>query len=228
MLLLSDRRFAAATIAFGALLGLLAAWILSAELMRPSATDAVRSESGAPDWEPIARRQWKAKWAARLGLLRGDLWQDYAVVLAEPVLGAAEGGAKRLPPRDLANLRDAVHWTLALSPHEARAWLLSAAALAAQEGPADPRVMQSIKMSYYTGLNETAIIPERLLLAAQSAAVNDPELHSLIEREITTILAHKPELKPAISAAYRVASTEFKALVDGATRDSAKSDRPRR
>ena len=58
-------------------------------------------------------------------------------------------------------------------------------------------------MSYLTGANKTDLIPLRLQLALRSNAIADKQLQQLVYHEIGTIVTRKPELKPAILAAYR-------------------------
>lgn len=58
-------------------------------------------------------------------------------------------------------------------------------------------------MSYYTGTNETELIPFRLLLAVRSNAIADLDFQQLVRHDIRTIVTRKLELKPAILTAYQ-------------------------
>ncbi len=71
-------------------------------------------------------------------------------------------------------------------------------------------------MSYYTGPNETLLIPMRLSVATQSEAINDPELQILVTNDVRTILLRKPDMKPTLVAAYRDASPEGKRFIETA------------
>jgi hypothetical protein len=72
----------------------------------------------------------------------------------------------------------------------------------------------ALRMSYYTGPNELALMPLRLSIAARSNAIGDADLQLLVGQEIRTILTRKPELKPWIVLAYRNASPEGKAFFE--------------
>lgn len=104
---------------------------------------------------------------------------------------------------------------VAVGPHDARPWLLLARAAARfdclNRNPAAP-----LKMSYYTGPNETLLIPMRLSVATQSEAINDPELQILVTNDVRTILLRKPDMKPTLVAAYRDASPEGKRFIETA------------
>ena len=47
------------------------------------------------------------------------------------------------------------------------------------------------------------LIPLRLQLALRSDAIADKQIQQLVHHEVRTIVTRRPELKPAISAAYR-------------------------
>jgi len=71
-----------------------------------------------------------------------------------------------------------------------------------------------LKMSYYTGPNAVGLIPTRLLIATRSAAIADPELQDLVSREIRTIVTRRPDLRPALFAAYREAVPEGRRFIE--------------
>ena len=96
-----------------------------------------------------------------------------------------------------------------LSPHDARVWLLLASLDCLQRREAS----SPLKMSYYTGSNEIALMPLRLLVATCSDAINEPEIQPLGgKRPCRLILAKDRNPKPAILAAYQNASFEWKKL----------------
>src|SRR5258708_4587598 len=76
------------------------------------------------------------------------------------------------------------------------------------------KVAGPLKMSYYTGPNEIALIPLRILIATRSDAIADPDLQILVGGEIRTIITRKPESKPLILAAYRDALPEGKRFIE--------------
>src|ERR1035437_3055762 len=193
--------FRLCVILFAGVLGLQAAWVLSAELLRrpinffPNDTREIESrfaQSGA------------AATAAEVGWLRGDLWADYAlsadsILLIEP------------PP---ANDRTKMvsEQAAALAPYDARLWLLLAA-INAKNGLSDGKTVAQLKVSFYTAPNDIRLIPLRLRIATQSPSISDDELQKLIEHELRTAL-RKPELKPIIATAYRDASTAGRQFIE--------------
>ena len=64
-------------------------------------------------------------------------------------------------------------------------------------------------MSYYTGPDDAALIPPRLKLAVQSAAMTDPDFQQLVSGEVLAAV-RRPALHEAILSAYRQASPDGK------------------
>jgi hypothetical protein len=75
-------------------------------------------------------------------------------------------------------------------------------------------VSSALKMSYYTGSNEIALIPLRLRVATCSDAINDSELQNLVAREIRLIITRERNLMPAILAAYQNASPDGERFIE--------------
>jgi hypothetical protein len=71
-------------------------------------------------------------------------------------------------------------------------------------------------MAYYTGPNEVELVPVRLTVAVQPGVLADDEIQHLVRQEIQTILSHKPELRPAIVAAYQQATPPARRLIEDA------------
>jgi hypothetical protein len=183
-------------------------WILLVELIRPHlpffSTDAASAEAAAA-------HQRVASAAAWIGLFRGSLWTDYAITLAPNLAAAA---AREPSPATLASLdgaRTAAVLAAELAPHDARAWLLIAEADLRR---LDHNVARALKMSYYTGPNELALIPSRIDTATRSDAIADSDLQILVSGEIRTIIMRKRDLKPLILAAYRNALPEGKRFIE--------------
>jgi hypothetical protein len=191
-------------IIFAVVLGLQAAWLLSAELMRvplpffPSDKSEIEYASAQRD---------RAAAAAWLGWLRGDLWADYALTADSRLLNdvpASAANDKTKPVSERA---------LALASYDARLWLLLSA-INAQSGWKDDKTLAQLKMSYYTAPNDTRLIPLRMVTAMQSQAIGDEELQGLAEHEIRTLTLRKPELKPIIVMAYRGASPAGRRFIE--------------
>jgi len=182
-------------------------WILSVEFIGPTLpffpTDAATAEA-------VAAHRNAAGVAARVGLIRGNLWTDYAMTLA-PNLAGELRDKDRNSVAALDSTRSAAVRAVELAPHDARAWLLIAKvdSQSPNHNPAGP-----LKMSYYTGPNELPLIPLRIDIATRSDAIMDPELQILVGGEIRTIITQRPDLKPLIIAAYRSALPEGRRFIE--------------
>jgi len=191
---------------FAVVLGLQAAWLLSAELMRVSLPffpgDKTEIEYA------LAQRELAAA-AAKVGWLRGDLWADYA-------LAADSRSLNDVPAATASDMTELMsERALAFAPYDARLWLLLSA-INARSGWKDDKTLAQLKMSYYTAPNDTRLIPLRIAIAIQSQAIGDEELQILVEHEIRTLILHKPELKPVIVMAYRGASPAGRRFLEAA------------
>ncbi len=178
------------------LLGLAGVWLLAASLLTPR-LGAFPRDAQEARW--FAERRDAAATAAAIGLVRGDLRALAAVTDAAPLIfsdtrSAAE--AKAIADRNRPR-RAAVR-----APHDARLWLLLAD-LDMATGETGARTVERLKLSYYTGPNEFALAPARLRVAARMAW--DEELASFVQIEIERIVLGRPDLRPAIAAAYRSA-----------------------
>jgi len=196
-----------AAFAFAGVVATHAIWLLAAELVHP-AQSHVRVDATAA----TARRA-AATLAARIGLVRGDLWAECALSYADLIWAA--GHADDATSKEIEQEAHAVAATaLAHAPHDARVWLLLAG-LASRFRPADGNVAELLKMSYYTGPSEVELIPHRLLAIVRSRALGDSDLQQFVLRDARIIVKQKPELKPAIVTAYREASEEEKRILEG-------------
>lgn len=199
-------RFCAALLAV--VVGLHSLWLLAVGLARPQLPFFPTDKQTAAT---LAAAQGGARFAATLGLMRSDLWTDYALTLAaNPDLKSA-ASAINANPAVIATAERAV----AIGPHDARPWLLLADVHAHLDG-LNRTIFGPLKMSYYTAPNETALIPLRLSLATETEATIDPEIQNLATNDLRTILLHQPEMRPAIIAAYQGASANGKHFVESA------------
>ncbi len=173
--------------ALGGLLVLIGTWLLAAELLRWAPKQFVwNREQALP---AVADRAG----AGYVGLIRGDVWLDDGLANWSAFL--AKGDEARF-----AAARSALAGAARLAPHDARAWLVLAAAESRAEASPDT-IAAALKMSYYTGSNEAALMPLRIGLAARPN-LGDAELRILLENEIRTIAQRAP-LRPVLAQAYR-------------------------
>lgn len=192
----------------GVIVGCYAVWLLAVGLTRahePSfSTGNISATTNDQDLGAAAL-------AAMLGLVRSDLWADYAIRLAAD----RNSKSKSVGANAYTKVGAAAERAIALGPHDARSWLLLAEVHARIDG-LNRTISGPLRMSYYTGPNDFSLMPTRLSLATATDAITDPEIRDLATNDVRTILLHRFELKPAISAAYRSASPDGKHLIEAA------------
>lgn len=194
--------FRAATLAFACVLSFASVWLLTAELARIGSPSSLAVPETMP---PSALQHDMAEFAAEFGMVRGDLWAEYALTF-DDLISTSEDRSDQLEIARTASLR-----ALKLAPHNTKVWVLLAAIESRSGKPG--QVSKMLKMSYYTGANETELMPSRLRLALRLEISDDPDLRQLVGQEIRT-MARQPGLKPAIAAAYREASATGKSLLE--------------
>jgi hypothetical protein len=148
--------------------------------------------------------------------MRGDLLADNAMVHASPVLKLG----KVTPSSEILATRESALTTarrsLSLAPHSSSMWLL--VAMLETKGQTRDAGAEPLKMSYLTSPSDVNLIPTRLAIVSASAAITDGELKSLARGDIRLILTRRPDLKPAITNAYRNGSPDGKAYLDEVVR----------
>lgn len=199
--------FRAAIIGCGVFLALLTLWLTIPEIARRVAV----ARSGDP--RAVTSTGSGAEWAARLGVVRGDLWAEFALTYNELVWSNGNNAARAQTRDALEQARAVATNALTHSPHNTRLWLLLASLNSLIDQGAD-RAIAALRMSYYTGPNESEIIPRRLLVAVRPGVLADEELQQLFRTELRVIITRKRELKQAIVAAYREASQAAKELIE--------------
>lgn len=185
------------TTIFALILGVSAAWLLAAEFLRASVPFF---PTGQIEIQYASAQRDKAAVAARVGWIRGDLWTDYALSadsrqLSDNATSTTNEDAERVSERALTH-----------APYEARLWLMLSA-INAKSGWKERKTLSQLKMSYYTAPNDTRLMPLRIATAMQSQAIGDEELQGLVEHELRTIVARRPELKPVLAKVYIGASS---------------------
>ena len=192
---------------FAITLGIAGPWTLICELARAA-------RIGFPvdqNYQAAADQRWRAARAARVGMVRGDLWAELFFSFANSILirsgpdfGAVETLNEALP---------AARRALVYAPFQSEVWLLLAE-MARDYELQTPSAATALAMSYYTAPYNQALTPLRLSVATRGTAVRDAELRQLVEQDLQTILANKPNLRPAVIAAYATASAEGKHLIE--------------
>jgi hypothetical protein len=198
-------RFRAGLLALSCILGLYALWQLTADVIHPAAPYFLSDV--APD---DAGRAPAAAIAAEIAQIRGDFWFDDALLAW---FATADGNGTQPSPA-LDDARAAAVRSVRLAPHDARAWLLLAF-IDSQLGQEPHQGIEALKMSYYTGPSDRALIALRMKLAVQSAAITDPDFQSLVSGEVLSAV-RQPTLHSALVSSYRQASPDGKRFLESA------------
>jgi hypothetical protein len=191
--------FRGTVLVFALLLGCLAMWILAAEGFRPALPGfPVNLQAVAA----AATNRNEATRAASFGIIRGDLWAECALTYLDMFWSGDRDSASAQIPQTIEHAREAADRALTYAPHDSRIWLVLAS-IDSRLDWLNRNMAAELRMSYYTGANETDLIALRVLLAVRSDALADKDFQQLVGHDLRTIVTRKPGLKPAILAAYR-------------------------
>jgi hypothetical protein len=208
-----ETHFRTVMVLFAGVSGLLALWILAAQLSDISVYK-LPSTPNAAAVAKIHRRD--AALAANLGVIRGDLWAQSAFTYADLFWENSGISSVNSSSDNVAGVaRPSIEKALSYAPHRSDVWLLLTALSSRLNWPnLDPA--SALKTAFYTGPSETSLIPLRLLVAARSTALNDPDVQQFVRRDIRLILLRMPALKPAIQVAYHEANSANKRIIESA------------
>lgn len=183
-----------------------ASWILFAEVQHPHRIQIPLDRHASL----IAlSEQAQASRAAKLAVIRGDLWADSAFTYSSP-LWTEEPSGSSLATAEQA--RAPLERALRYSPHRGDVWLLLAAMTDRYDWREKPDAL--LKMSYYTAPNEWELLPLRIKLSLAAAGLQDAELADLVRRDIRVVLTRAPAFEPALVAAYKAASGQNRLFVE--------------
>jgi hypothetical protein len=194
---------------FAGVLALQAVWLVTADFFRPMLPYFPQDKA---DEEKASAFSSAAVTAASISMVRGDLWTDGAIALSSGLINKLAGG----DGPQLTSQRDPgviARRAARLSPHDSRTWLLLAALDSRFVGP-NPKIVNYLKMSFFTGPNELALVPLRIHIATRSMVINDAELKNLVEQDIRSIVLRHQALRPSLLAAYRDASPDGKKIIE--------------
>jgi len=168
---------------------------LVAEFLRPT-PPPFPSASNPPKPEQVS-----AAIPATIAPFRSDLVADHALALA----GQAFKSEIRGEAESLKTIDGVTRSALKIGPHDARMWLLLAL-VQARTNPADPLIVESLKMSYLTGPNRTEIIPIRLRAVTANNALSDSDLGEFARGDVRAVLSRLRDQRPALASDYARAS----------------------
>ena len=191
---------------YGIILGAASLWLLLAELPRTSITALPTNREAAV---AAAIQRDDALWSARVGHVRGELWAESSFTFAD-LEWAASASARLLDEAKATAIRAA-----RLSPTDSSVWLLLAD-LASRYRWDAPRPVETIKMAYYSGPHEDALIPLRLIMSARLDDATDPEFERLFRSDVETVLTSRPNLRPAVISAYNQGTPQARHLIQDA------------
>jgi hypothetical protein len=190
-------------------------WILSAELLRPG----LGSERSAADRGP----QTRAKIAATIGLVRGDLWAEDALI--QSGFDTSSGNLVLTgATSETSAARAAADRALSSAPLQAQMWLLLAAS--ASSSGTDNVGAAALDMAYLTAPQSAALIPSRLLIAARSSALADQSVQDFVRMDADYIFTKAPALKSAFVAAYSASLPENRPFLEQVAKASGQSILP--
>ena len=178
---------------------------LLAETFRTPPALFIETSTSVPSQSQID----SARRAARFVPDRSDLQADAALALAAEALNGVSGYRPELNQQAQIAARQA----LAAGPHDSRIWL-ALARLQVQHSLHDPRVAETLKLSYFTGPNLEALVATRLATVTSGSSLNDPDLQELARGDVRLILTRYPDLKPALITAYRGAAPVGKQFIE--------------
>lgn len=195
----------------GGVLGLYSLWQLTVAFVGPVTPYFLSAPApAAAAGQSVSDKERMATTAARIGWLDGGLWFDDALLSAQAARRAGSNSAQGRSA--LEDARTALIRSARLAPHDARTWLLLA--MVDADLAQHPRgQVEALKMSYYTGPNDTALIPWRLPLAVRSSAIGNPDFQSLVSGEVRSAL-REPALQATVLSSYRQATADGKHFLE--------------
>lgn len=206
----SKRYLYGAWAGLGLLLIAQGAWILLPELFRPDPIGFVNDQRQTT----ISQQdQERATRAAALAGVRGDLWAESAFSYAG-LLSTDQAFEIKVDRDQTALASQSLLKTLRYAPHRGDAWLMLASTCEQLKLPVC-NIGALLKMSYYTAPHQIGLLPLRLAQALRSQDISsDDELADMVRRDIRFVLTKSADLRPALIAAYRAASSAGKQLVE--------------
>ena len=209
----TEAKFRKILLVFAVFLAIGGAWTLISELARAP-------RIGFPidqNYQAAADQRWKAALAARVGMVRGDLWAELFFSFANSIL--IRGGPDFGAIETLNEALPAARRALVYAPFRSEVWLLLAE-MAKDYELQMPSAATALTMSYYTAPYNQALTALRLSLATRGTAVRDAALRQLVEQDLQIILTSKPNLRPAVLAAYATASAEGKHVIESVVEET--------
>jgi hypothetical protein len=186
-----------------------ATWILLAELQHPRRIRFPVDQQAS--FAALSERAYAGR-AAKLAVIRGDLWAESAFTYSN-LLWTEQATGLDASSATASEARVHLERALQYSPHRGDVWLLLAA-MADRYNWQGYKPNSLLKMSYYTAPNEQRLFSLRIKASLHAAGIQDPELADMIGRDIRLMITRTPALKPAFVAVYKGASSQNKQFVE--------------
>ncbi len=196
---------------FAGLLGLAGVWLLVCALLSPRTIALPLDKEEAVATAPYRS---SALWAARLGVIRGDLYQQAAFTDADLVW---LDPARRRDPATAERLQRArsdAETALALAPVNSAVWLFLAELPTAPGKSTDAGAMAALQMSYFTAPVDPTLALPRLQRALASAAPLDKDLQAFMKGDLRQLSLNAPDHYPAILSAYKAGSPQNQSIFE--------------
>lgn len=197
--------FRGATVLLAAVLGVYCIWLLAAELTRSGVNDPPTDRQSAAI---AAEQRTRASWAARAGIIRGDLWADAGFTFADLLWTDSSGNSE--PTQSVDQARGRLDRAVRYAPARAGVWLLLAG-VASRYHWSTPDPAEALRMSYYTGPNELSLMPLRTRTAGQLPAL-DADMQQLARRDLHLLLTHQQ--KGTVIQIYHSATPAGKRFIE--------------
>ncbi len=193
---------------FSVLLGSLGVWILVPEILIGGSPF---SEERAAQWSQSRIGPFRVVSAARIAVIRGDLWTDAAQLFDRRVQMPTADSIKDISAGAKTHLSGACRNALSLAPISSRLW----AVCAPYCGDQTPSVCTTryIQMAYFTGPYRLESIPDRLRVAMTIDFRHSPDTKMLVAEDIRYILRQEPDLLPALRFSYQNALASNKPAI---------------
>jgi hypothetical protein len=149
--------------------------------------------------------------AARIALIRGDLWATAVEILRKTVRTSAGRAESEVSESAKERLSSACRHALSLAPVSPRLWAICAPYCG--DRGASNCVSRYIEMSYFTGPYSLESMPDRLRTAMSIDFGLASDLKMLVAADINFILRREPALKPDLVASYSSALSGNKAAI---------------
>ena len=198
-------------LAFGGVIALGGAWMLLCALLAPPVIALPLNRDAAA---AAAAHRGRAVAAARLGVIRGDLYAQAAYADAKLFWLDRARGLDAASAAEIRAARSNAETALALAPVNGSAWLFLAELPPASAKAADQNGLLALQMSYLTAPDDSALALPRVESAFAASVPIDKDLQAFVKTDLREILTAQPSGRPALLSAYKTASPQNQAIFE--------------